>query len=47
MKHNYNESMVKYYKTRVDAMTKHIRKLEDRIAFLEAEKEVYNRAYYE
>jgi hypothetical protein len=40
MRHNYNESMLKYYKIRVNAMSKHIKKLEDKIEFLQVELEM-------
>lgn len=46
MKHNYNESMLKYYKIRVNAMSRHIRKLEGLIAFYEAKMEI-NQPEYE
>ena len=38
--------MLKYYKIRVNAMARHIKKLESIIAFMEAEKEV-NQPEYE
>jgi prefoldin subunit 5 len=39
--------MVKFYQDRIEAMTKHIKKLEGRISSLEAQIEINNKAYYE
>ena len=37
MYHDYSSSMIKYYQDRVEAMSKHIKKLEEKIEFLEIE----------
>tara|TARA_Y100000593_G_scaffold95076_1_gene199195 strand:- start:859 stop:1005 length:147 start_codon:yes stop_codon:yes gene_type:complete len=45
--HNYNNLQVPYYKARIEAMSRHIKKLEDKIEFLEAEIEINKQSYYE
>ncbi len=47
MYHDYSSSMIKYYQDRIEAMSKHIKKLEDKIEFLEAENEINKQSYYE
>jgi len=47
MRFNYNNLIVPYYRDRIEAMTRHIKKLEDKISFLEAKIEIDNKAYYE
>ena len=47
MRHNYNNLLVPYLKHRVEAMEKHIAKLNGDIEYLKAEIEINQQAYYE
>tara|TARA_R100001015_G_C4503181_1_gene77087 strand:+ start:38 stop:181 length:144 start_codon:yes stop_codon:yes gene_type:complete len=47
MKHNYNKAIADYRQQRIEAMSKHIKELKDKIEFLEAQLEINQQAYYE
>ena len=40
MKNNYSSLSVPYYQARIEAMSRHIKGLEERIEFLEAQLEI-------
>ena len=44
-KHNYSSLMVKYYQDRIEAMSRHIKKLEDKIEFLQVELEMEKQSH--
>jgi len=45
--HSYSSLNMPYYVARIEAMSKHIKKLEDKISFLEAQIEINNKSNYE
>jgi len=47
MRHNYNNLLVPYLQQRVEAMEKHIDKLNGDIECLKAQLEINQQAYYE
>lgn len=47
MRHNYNNLLVPYLQHRVEAMEKHIAKLNGDIECLKAQIEINQEAYYE
>ena len=47
MYHNYSSDIIKYQNARIEAMTKHIKKLEDKIEFLKSQIEINKESYYE
>ena len=47
MRHNYNNLLVPYLQQRVEAMEKHIDKLNGDIECLQAQLEINQQAYYE